>query len=403
MKQMLCILIFLVTCTFAKPWRFAVLGDTHVNVSDTLQEMIPFMLEDSLDFVLVSGDIVDGGKRCTADSLKNQLTQWLELFAPLRETGVPVYPIRGNHENDVTGNIDVWNSVFSGDNALPKNGPSTELNRTYSFQNKNALVIGLDVYQNIHTVDQSWLDSVLDTAQAPHIFLFGHEPAFKVFHADCLDDSVVQRDRFWNSLKTAGVKAYFCGHDHFLDIASIDDGDGDSSNDIYQCLVGTGGGWRMSKYNYVGENSSFTPRGINHQMEHGYMVVEISGETESDRGVNLFWHPRTVDPVDGTVSYDSAVALLSYELPASTTSVSAAKAVSSNRITMYGSELALNLVRSGPIRIELFGLNGKRITMIDQTGIIGENRIAIPTLTAGMTVVRVSGEGFCSTVKWFGR
>lgn len=30
-------------------------------------------------------------------------------------------------------------------------------------------------------------------------FVFGHEPAFKAFHTDCLDDYVIERDTFWNN------------------------------------------------------------------------------------------------------------------------------------------------------------------------------------------------------------
>ena len=42
-------------------WRFAVVGDTHVGSSDTIAEMIPSMLSDNLDFVVVVGDLVEGG------------------------------------------------------------------------------------------------------------------------------------------------------------------------------------------------------------------------------------------------------------------------------------------------------------------------------------------------------
>jgi hypothetical protein len=63
------------------------------------------------------------------------------------------------------------------------------------------------------------VDQELNSNSNNHLFVFGHEAAFKVFHADCLDDSVSARNTFWNSLKTAGARVYFCGHDHFLDAA----------------------------------------------------------------------------------------------------------------------------------------------------------------------------------------
>lgn len=169
-----------------------------------------------------------------------------------------------------------------------------EENFTYSVSHKNALFIALDNYKNIHTVNQEWLDDQLASNTLPHIFVFGHEAAFKVFHADCLDDSLSARNTFWQSLSQAGVKTYFCGHDHFVDIARIDDGDGNEDNDLYQYLVGTGGGWLMSQYsNYNGENTPYSPNRIFHEMEFGYALVEVSGDGQHDCDVTITWKKRT--------------------------------------------------------------------------------------------------------------
>lgn len=274
------------------------MGDTHVGSSDTVSEMIPFMLEDSLDFIVVVGDLVEGGLGTPGTQLLQELENWKTIFSPLYNAGIPVYGLRGNHENDANNDINMWNTAFSGNYAFPQNGPSGETNLTYSFEHKNAKLIMLDVYKNIHQVNQSWLNQELTSNTMQHLFVFGHEAAFKVFHGDCLDDSLVARDNFWNSLKNAGSRVYFCGHDHFLDAALVDDGDGNVDNDIYQYLVGTGGGWLMSQYsNYNGDNSTYNPNRIFHEMEFGYSLVEISGETNIDCDVKITWKKRTVNPV----------------------------------------------------------------------------------------------------------
>lgn len=294
-------------------WKFAVVGDTHVtNNSDTIKEMIPYLLEDGIDLILVCGDIVEGTKAISPAELENEFEMWLAIFKPLYDKGIGVYPVRGNHENGAPKNIEVWNKIFTGDKALPQNGPSGETNLTYSFQHKNAMFIGLDEYVNIHKVNQSWLNQELATNEQAHVFVFGHEAAFKVFHSDCLDNFSTERNTFWNSLTEAGVKTYFCGHDHFFDATQIDDGDGNTENDIYQCLIGGGGGWLMPKYNYNGENSPYTVNAEYHSEEHGYALVEISGETESDLNVRITWKERTIE--GASVKYISTLKEIAYKV-----------------------------------------------------------------------------------------
>lgn len=295
-------------------WKFAVVGDTHVSYdSDTIAEMIPYFLEDGIDLILLCGDIVEGGKKTTAAELETELEMWQAIFQPLYDAGIGIYPVRGNHENDADNNIMVWNGIFTGDKALPQNGPSGETNLSFSFNHKNAFFIGLDTYVNIHKINQTWLDEQLAVNNQPHIFVFGHEAAFKVFHSDCLDDFPAERNTFWNSLSDAGVKTYFCGHDHFFDATEIDDGDGNAENNVYQCLVGGGGAWLMPKYKHNGDNADYIINPIYHRKEHGYALVEISGDTMSDIDVTITWKERLVEST--SVRYLPTSNVIKYQIP----------------------------------------------------------------------------------------
>lgn len=294
-------------------WRFAVVGDTHVGSSDTLTTMIPYMIADNIESLFVLGDIVEGGKACSGPQLTAQLTEWKNIMAPLYAKGIDVYPIRGNHEADAHDNLTAWNSIFSSAYALPQNGPDGEKNLTYSVTHKNALFLCLDNYVNIHKVNQEWLDQQLASNTAPNLFVFGHEAAFKVFHADCLDDSITARNTFWQSLTSANAKVYFCGHDHFLDVAQVEDNDGNANNNIFQYLVGSGGGWLMDKYsNYNGENAPYTPTRIYHDMQHGYALVEISGEGPTDCNVTITWKRLTWNSSLKTYEYQATSNVIQY-------------------------------------------------------------------------------------------
>ncbi len=71
----------------------------------------------------------------------------------------------------------------------------------------------------------------------PHVFVFGHEPAFQVKHNDCLAFYPQDRDVFWDSIGKAGARLYFCGHDHLYNRALIMD---KAANQIRQIIAGTG-------------------------------------------------------------------------------------------------------------------------------------------------------------------
>jgi hypothetical protein len=393
MNPVVCIkfmLLFLITqlCNTGfgqTSWRFAVLGDTHVGSSDTVAEMIPFMQADSVRCVLVCGDIAEGGLACSGVELQTQLTNWKTIFSPLYNQGIGVYPIRGNHEADAHNNINAWNTVFSGNYSLPQNGATEELNLTYSFTFKNALFIGLDNYVSLHMVNQNWLNQQLVANTAPHVFVFGHEAAFKVFHGDCLDDSVTARNVFWHSLSQAGVRAYFCGHDHFLDVASVDDGDLNPNNDVIQYLVGSGGGWLMDQYsNYNGTNGTYTPNRVYHDMEHGYALVEVSGEGTNDCQVTITWKKRTWNSLTSSYDYLPTSSIVQY----STCNSSEIDLKSNSSISLFPNPTSEFITLSGISgKAQIFDIYSKEIW----TGDIADgSKINISNFKTGIYILKIN-------------
>jgi hypothetical protein len=164
---------------------------------------------------------------------------------------------------------------------------------TYAVVHKNALIVALDQYGGIrhrlaHSINQSWLNGRLDRNAQPHVFIFGHEPAFRTYHPDCLDAFPAQRDAFWESVKRAGGRTYFCGHDHYYDHAVVDDGDGVPGNDIHQLIVATAGApfyaWTLP---YSGNNSYFAVEQLYHVTRYGYILVVVDG-----LDVTLTWMER---------------------------------------------------------------------------------------------------------------
>ncbi len=263
-------------------WKFIAVGDTRgTSTSDSInttivQELAAQIVQQGAEFVIVPGDLVYSG---SLSAFQN----WKSLMAPVYQAGIGVYPVVGNHDlSDVPSFI----QVFGPD--LPDNGPVGEVNRTYGFALDNVLILALDNYVTDGRVNQAWVDSVLATNTRPHVFTFGHEPAFKANHVDCLDDYPANRDAFWNSLRNAGSRAYFCGHDHFYDHMRVGDGDADPANDLHQLIVGCGGAPFHTSYAYDGVNTTWTPQNVYHAQEYGYTVVEVDGLT-----VTMTFYHRT--------------------------------------------------------------------------------------------------------------
>ncbi|KUO60103.1 hypothetical protein APF79_10215 [bacterium BRH_c32] len=398
--------------SLSTPWRFVVIGDTHVPQSDTVKEMIPFILEDEVDLILVCGDLVDAGKLTKASELESQLHEWVSIFSSFYDRGIGVYPVRGNHEDDATDDISVWNKIFTGTKELPQNGPSGEVNLTYSFIKNNAKFIGLDNYANIHKVNQEWLNGQLASNSSTHLFVFGHEAAFKVFHSDCLDDYPEDRNTFWKSMTDAGVRTYFCGHDHFYDVSRIDDNDGNFNNDIYQVLVGGGGGWLMSKYNFNGFNSPYNQIGVFHEKQHGYALVEISGTNNNDCDVTITWKERTFDIESSSYKYLATKDILKYTAEAKTkTSIENIEKPVPNKLFLEQNypnpfnpqtTISFQLSEDGFVQLKIFDMLGREIAiLVNEFKSSGYYEVNFDgsNLSSGIYFVQLSSMNFIDTIK----
>ncbi|UCG56021.1 MAG: metallophosphoesterase [Phycisphaerales bacterium] len=296
-----------------EPWRFIVTGDSRGSDNGVnrviLDELVVEILSRDVEFVLFSGDLVYGIASGAADEFETQLRTWLRATEPVYDANIGVYVCRGNHElgdlyrsplpgTDPNHNyagrwLDIFGSDDYPDQKLPDNGPVGEKYMTYSVRHRNVFVACLDNYAGlghsfVHRVNQRWLDLQLASNASPHVFLMGHEPAFRALPRSCLEDHPADRDAFWMSIKNAGGRTYFCGHDHFYDHARIDDGDGDPNNDVHQYIVGAGGAYPYTwSPPYNGDNTSYSPEQVAHAKAYGYVIVEID-----DLDVTLTWMER---------------------------------------------------------------------------------------------------------------
>ncbi|MBN8217533.1 MAG: metallophosphoesterase [Spirochaetes bacterium] len=275
-------------------FRFAVAGDSRGNDEGinraVLEDLRDGLLTDQVSLVLFPGDLVTGPK--DHETMVRYFKAWNQTFAaPLRKAGIPVYPCRGNHDLvKVEAGADAlaaWKEVILAENPVPANGPATELGFTYAVAAGENLFLSLDVYgSNRMRTDTRWLGSLLATNKLPHIFAFSHVPLYnlagKAAHPDGYGwtsqgsnkfQSREERDGLVGLLTKAGADAYFCGHDHWLDVAAVPQNTGRL---FWQFLSG-GAGAPIRTWSQGGYRDPQVSN-VGHADQFGYMVAEVGRE-----------------------------------------------------------------------------------------------------------------------------
>lgn len=291
-------------------WKFVVYGDSRGDTNipqrsvntKILGETVNAVIREKPDFVLFVGDMVFGHPG-SPQNFESQMTVWKNTVQPLYDNNIMIYGVRGNHECHEPYNKAIWDKIFSGKYQMPLNGPEGEKNITFSFKHKDAFIVGLDLYIDDSRLNHKWLNEQFAENNQPHVFVFAHEPAFQVVHDSCIGYYPGERDRFWNGLAAEGARVFFAGHDHFYNHARLDDGDGNSGNDLHQFVVGTAGaGMGPWDKTYGGKNGKWAPKLVYHEEQFGYMLVEVNG-----KDVTATWKHRT-----GPDRYEAAQDVFKY-------------------------------------------------------------------------------------------
>ncbi|MCX6911423.1 MAG: metallophosphoesterase [Verrucomicrobia bacterium] len=250
-------------------WSFAILGDTRGNNSGTDSGVSPYLntiaqriatLNPTM--VLVPGDLCSGDLAGTSyGDFMNEFNTWKTAMTPISSVGIPIYPVRGNHENEfmdfLPPNTDLKQAYYDSFGvSLPTNGPNNgagddQRGFTYSFTVNNVTVIAVDQYfyydpaSGYHRIDQNWLTDQLQSSSSPFKVVMAHEPVFMATGDDVgehffgTDAAGLQaRSDFWNALGENGAPLYTCGHVHNLSVSSALD---DFGHTGYQVTSGNGG------------------------------------------------------------------------------------------------------------------------------------------------------------------
>lgn len=226
--------------TASGDWTFVVFADSPDPAGNTTTGLSPDLIPiakavaaEKPDLALYLGDPINGWGLTRASPMAGNFTgqfgNWMHYVSPIHNytdgTGIPLYIIRGNHEDGPNQTLvpllDAYRATVAA--GMPANGPPGEEKLTYSFTHKGAKFILNDNYVahngKKETVNQTWITGQLTQDTRPFMFVFGHSPAYAVVNDTEEDDFAIdvhtpERDIFWKCMVDNHVSAYFCGHAH---------------------------------------------------------------------------------------------------------------------------------------------------------------------------------------------
>lgn len=303
------------TSAGSETWTFVVFGDspdpasnTTTGVSPNLSPIAKAVAAEKPDLALYIGDLVNGADLTNKSPMQNNFTgqfeNWEKAVSPIHDyttnTGIPLYVIRGNHEDGLSKTNEALLNAYlnTAASTMPANGPPNEMKLTYSFTHKGAKFILNDVYiahnGKKETVNQSWVDGQLTQDTRPFMFVLGHSPAYLVDNDTedipySLPTRPTERDAFWTSMVNNNVSAYFCGHAHLYVRAD--------RQGLAQIVVGNGGA-PMQGFDPVFVNPALTleyPLKPISQSEQrvGYLLITVHEDTGTFDGIQKTLNPVT--------------------------------------------------------------------------------------------------------------
>jgi len=257
-------------------WSFAMLGDTRgeygtttTGVSAYLDAIAQKIASLNPELVLVAGDLVNGDDIHATSVLTNyalQFDNWKTAMQPVfnyaTSTGIPIYPVRGNHENNCGEGAPIAalkQAYYDAFNAyVPLNGPNysstnNQIGYSYSFTHNNVTFAAADQYfyydqtpglTGYHDLARDWVAQQFAQTNSPFKLFMAHEPIFDTEHStpggffgDTAGGLQTRAD-LWNAIGTNGVQLYLTGHVHNETVASTTN---EYGNTIIQLLAGNGG------------------------------------------------------------------------------------------------------------------------------------------------------------------
>ncbi len=206
----------------APAWTFAVLSDLHLPnyFTTTVDRTVAALVESKVRFVVITGDHTNGSP---FDGPLRKDTWWAALaraLQPLREAGIPVLPVAGNHDSYLpvqrAGYAATFDPSWAKPLAIVEHG-DTQLTRwpfSYSVDVDGVhLSLAHIVASKLDPAIARWLEADLATAgAAKHRIAAAHVPLSSVI----LSPAKPFVAQLGGILERGKVEMFLAGHEHVV-------------------------------------------------------------------------------------------------------------------------------------------------------------------------------------------
>ena len=167
-------------CNFNGKIKIAHLSDMHLGAvygKEFVQKIVDLIKsENNIDFVCITGDMIDGNIRLTS-----------EMLEPFSQLSIPIYYVTGNHE-DYTFKAEAM-EIIENSNLIHLE------NKAITFNNK-VNIIGIDYYINFSIINSNLNQLIPKNNELPNIFIH-HVPILNL-----------------DELEKYNIFLMLCGHTH---------------------------------------------------------------------------------------------------------------------------------------------------------------------------------------------
>ena len=192
--------------TPATPFKFAIIGDFGQGTAGMTNVAARVNLTDFDLFLTVGDNLYPDGQPGFFDPY------WFSLYQSTMKR-VPTMPVLGNH--DVLSTNGQWMLDYF---YLPTNGPSSQIERNYSFDYGNVHFVAVD--SNPFDLNQTaainaiktWLSNDLAATSQPWKLVYLHHPAYSSNR-----ENLGVKTHVMPIIDNAGVDVVFFGHDHYYE------------------------------------------------------------------------------------------------------------------------------------------------------------------------------------------
>ncbi|MGA2402290.1 MAG: metallophosphoesterase [Syntrophobacteraceae bacterium] len=290
-------------CTYSDPPEKCI----DVEVLNRINQQI-VSLDPKPAFLFFLGDMANYGG-------KTMLQGWNSVMDTLRNAGIPVYTIIGNHELLDDKGVSVqqqkdYQSVFSN---LPQNGPPGYGSLAYSFTYGNAFFLIFDTFYldpaaglptedpHIEQAQFDWAGQAIAGANPAvvHKFALSHAPAF----SDENNNYTQYNANLWTMMDNNAFDAFFGAHEHYYARFKVTPQTEPlvPSNpwlgNVFQVISGGAGAPLVE----VPDNTADVT-----QVQYHYTVVDVKGGTVS---VNAYSYDNPTKPIDSFTVVKEALAV----------------------------------------------------------------------------------------------